>query len=271
MSACREQRIHTDNRVNTRRHHRGGVDHRADGRGTFHRVRQPHVQRELRRFTNRTNNKEDTDQSGDAYSQAAKDNCRGFGKAVRPCIDGRMFAFSVFTLCFMLTFGNCNFFMFRFRRAIRHDQRVFALRAADRQVHNLAEAERSGACVQIGDTEQHDHVGYAGGHERLDRRLICALFLEPEADQHVRAQAHHFPADEQQQQVIRHHQSQHRPGKEGDQAEKARLARIVRHVANRINEDHRTCQRHHDQHHGGQRIDQNPHAEAGRACAQPLD
>ena len=200
------------------------MDHGADGRRTFHRVRQPDVQRELRRFTNRADDQEDADQRSGAPAQPAEQDRRG-------------------------------------RR-----QRVEHLLV----VEDVAEAERAGAGVQVGDAEQHDHVGDAGRREGFDRRFVGAFLLEPEADQHVRAQAHDFPADEQQQQVIRHHQRQHRAREQGDQAEEARLARVVRHVANRVDEDHRTRQRHHDQHDHRQRVDQHAHLEGGQPGVEPV-
>ena len=45
-----EQRGRARHHVDARRHHGGGVDQRGDRRGAFHGVRQPDVQRELRRF-----------------------------------------------------------------------------------------------------------------------------------------------------------------------------------------------------------------------------
>ena len=39
--------------LHARRHHRGRVDQGADGRGTFHRIGQPHMQRKLRGLARR--------------------------------------------------------------------------------------------------------------------------------------------------------------------------------------------------------------------------
>jgi hypothetical protein len=51
MSFCtREQVAGSRHQIDARRHHRGRVNQRADRRGAFHRVRQPDVQRKLRRF-----------------------------------------------------------------------------------------------------------------------------------------------------------------------------------------------------------------------------
>ena len=49
----RQQREHTDDRVDTSRHHRGCMNHRTDRRWAFHRIGQPNMQRPLRGFTDR--------------------------------------------------------------------------------------------------------------------------------------------------------------------------------------------------------------------------
>ena len=45
-----EQRVRARHHVDARRHHGGGVDQGGNRRGAFHGVRQPDVQRELRRL-----------------------------------------------------------------------------------------------------------------------------------------------------------------------------------------------------------------------------
>ncbi len=58
-----DEREHAHDRVHTRRHHRRGMDHRADGSRAFHRVRQPDVQRELRGFADGSDEEQQTDQA----------------------------------------------------------------------------------------------------------------------------------------------------------------------------------------------------------------
>ena len=58
-----DEREHADDRVHARRNHRRRMDHRADRGRTFHRVRQPDVQRELRRFADRPDEEQQTDQA----------------------------------------------------------------------------------------------------------------------------------------------------------------------------------------------------------------
>ena len=56
-----EQRRHARHHEDAGRHHRRGVDQRGDGCWAFHRVRQPDVQRELRRLAHRTDEQADAD------------------------------------------------------------------------------------------------------------------------------------------------------------------------------------------------------------------
>ena len=56
---AREQRIHPRDHVNARGDHGCGVDQRADRRGAFHRVRQPHVERNLRGFADGADEQQD--------------------------------------------------------------------------------------------------------------------------------------------------------------------------------------------------------------------
>jgi hypothetical protein len=57
--------------VDARRDHRCGMDERAHGRGTFHRVRQPRVQRNLRRFPDGPDQEAQGDCSGHLGGQVA--------------------------------------------------------------------------------------------------------------------------------------------------------------------------------------------------------
>ena len=54
------QRIHARHEEDARRHHRRRVDERADGRGAFHRVGQPDVERELAGLANRAAEEQQT-------------------------------------------------------------------------------------------------------------------------------------------------------------------------------------------------------------------
>ena len=84
------------------------------------------------------------------------------------------------------------------------------------------------------DTEQEPKVAHTIDQERLEVRVNRCRPLVPEADQQVGHQAHRFPAEEQLQEVVRHHQHQHREGEQRDVAEEALIAWIFRHITNRV-------------------------------------
>ena len=80
--------------------------------------------------------------------------------------------------------------------------------------------------VKEDDTQQHDHIGHACGHEGFYRSFIGRdvwdiirakmIFARvPEADERVRSEAHQLPADKQQKQIIRNHQDRASPPQKG--------------------------------------------------------
>ena len=93
---------------------------------------------------------------------------------------------------------------------------------------------------------------------------------EPEPDQQVRNQPNGFPAEKELHKIIRHHEHQHREGKQADVGEEALVSGVFFHVANGVDVDH---QRHkgHDAHHGrGQRVDQKPNLKANTRYGRPF-
>ena len=106
------------------------------------------------------------------------------------------------------------------------------------------------------DAEQEAEVADAVDQEGLQVGVDRRRAVVPEADQQVRHQAHRLPAEEQLQEVVAHHEHQHREREQRDVGEEALVARVVGHVADGVDVHH---QRHegHDQHHRDrQRIDQ---------------
>ncbi len=71
-------------------------------------------------------------------------------------------------------------------------------------------------------------------------------FRVPKANQQIRHQTHRFPAKEKLQEIIAHHQHQHRKGEQRDVAEEALVSRVVLHVANGVDMH---GQRHRGDHH----------------------
>ena len=159
------QRIHASDEEDARRHHRRRVDERADGRGAFHRVGKPDVERELAGLANRT-----------AEEQQAN------RRAGRESANGRM------------------------RNHLR--QRVLFEAAAP----GIVEEQRAGLGVEPHDAEEEEHVADARGDEGLLGRRRRAGLVEPEADEQVAREAHQLPAHEEQQQVVRDDEAEHRGG-----------------------------------------------------------
>ena len=67
------ERRHARHHEDTGRHHRGGMDQRRDRGRAFHGVRQPDVQRRLRRLAHRADEQEDADQRHRIPGSARKD------------------------------------------------------------------------------------------------------------------------------------------------------------------------------------------------------
>ena len=66
----RHQRIHPRHQEHARRHHRRGVDERADRRRAFHRVRQPDVQRHLAGLADGAAEDQQRDAGRDGHAEA---------------------------------------------------------------------------------------------------------------------------------------------------------------------------------------------------------
>ena len=93
--------------------------------------------------------------------------------------------------------------------------------------------------------------------------------LVPEADQQVGDQADRLPAEEQLQEVVGHHQHQHREGEQRDVAEEALVARVVVHVADGVDVHHQRHEGDDHHHHRGQAVDQEADLEAAARRSPP--
>ena len=102
------------------------------------------------------------------------------------------------------------------------------------------------------EAEVADPVHQEGLHVGEDRGRL----LEPEADQQVAHQAHRFPAEEQLQEVVAHHQHQHAEGEQRDVGEEALVARVLFHVADGVDVHHQRHEGDDAHHHRGQAVDQ---------------
>ena len=117
------------------------------------------------------------------------------------------------------------------------------------------------------DPEREPDVADAVDDERLlggQRRGPLAV---PEPDEQVARQAHQLPGDEDDQEVAREDQQQHREHEQVQVGEEAPVARVVAHVADRVDVDQQADRRDHDEQAGGQVVDEEPdvdHEVAGR-------
>ena len=93
--------------------------------------------------------------------------------------------------------------------------------------------------------------------------------VEPEADQQVGHQPHAFPAKEQLQHVVAHHEHQHRKGEQRDVREEAVIASVFFHVAYGVDVHHQRHKGHNAHHHRGQAIDQEANFHLQRANLHP--
>ena len=204
-----EQREHADDHVDARRDHRGGVDERRHGRRAFHGVRQPNVERELRRLGDASHEEEHAREREEAFLPDPRSGTRA-----------------------ELSDRTVDF---------RERQHV-----------------TSGVSLRLGKHGEHDHdrrheqrVADAVGHEGLLRSVARRLLLDVEADQEVRAQADQFPEDEQDQDVVRDAEAEHREREQRQVGEEARVALFAVHVRRRVEVDERRHERHHDEHDAG--------------------
>jgi len=90
------ERVRARDQIHTRGDHRRGVDQRADGRGTFHRIRQPDVQRKLRGLANRPAENQQRDHRDPRH---ARERLR-FGEVmqrffVEDCVEVQIFGMDV--------------------------------------------------------------------------------------------------------------------------------------------------------------------------------
>ena len=97
-----------------------------------------------------------------------------------------------------------------------------------------------------------------------------AFAFEIETDQQVRHQAYCFPTEKQLDEVVAHHQHQHRESKQRDVAEEALVAYFfIVHIADGVNMYHQRYTGHHHHHHGGEAVYQKADREIDTAHGKP--
>ena len=144
------------------------------------------------------------------------------------------------------------------QQADRHDhslvgREVLRRRLEDRQVvegAELAEDEKG----REHEADVADHVDHERLHPGLGRRVPPV----PEADQRVGREADERPADDQQDEVARQDQQQHREDEKVEVREVARVASVGVQVGDRVEVDQGRDPGDHADHVDGQGVDQDP-------------
>ena len=189
-----EQAVGTGDQVDTRGYHRCGVDQRGDRRRARHRVSKPCLQRQLRRFTDRTAQQHQ-------------------------------------------------------RRPHQHVIAVSKVRWC--QFHHFAEVQGAQFVVKNEQCESEEHVTHTGHDERFHCRCAILRIGVIEPDQQIGAQAHAFPAEVHQQQVIGENQNYHAGDEQVGVGEEARVALFTAHIPGGVHVNKETHTRDHREH--GQR------------------
>ena len=143
-------------------------------------------------------------------------------------------------------------------------------RHARRGGEDLLEADRAGQREQQEDAEREAEVADPVDDEGLDRRGVGRRPLVPEADQQIGGEADAFPAEEHLHQIVGRHQHQHGEGEQRQKGEEARPARVLGHVADRIEVDDERDGADHHQHHRGQHVDAQRPGDDELAGGQPV-
>ncbi len=99
-----------------------------------------------------------------------------------------------------------------------------------RQLDHFAEVQRAQFVVEDEQREGEEYVTDTGHHEGFHCRRAILRIAVIEADQQIRAQAHAFPAEVHQQQVIGQHQNNHAGDKQVGISEEAGVALFPTHV-----------------------------------------
>jgi hypothetical protein len=225
-----EQRRHPRHQKHAGGHHRRRVDKRRHRRRAFHRVRQPGVQKELRRLAHRAHEQQ----------QAHRGQRMCLVKMHPEQRDDRLTGF----------------------RTLGRDE-------VGRTREDRVERDRSEQGEHPEHTQQETEIPDPVDDKGFHRRGIGGRLLVPETDQQIGGDADTFPAEKHLQQIVRGHQHQHREGEQRQVGEEPRAVRIVMHVANRVEVHQRRHGVDHNQHDRGQSVDPERPVDAERTGIDP--
>ena len=120
-----------------------------------------------------------------------------------------------------------------------------------------------------GDAEDEAEITDTIDQEGLHVGEYCARALVPESDQQIGDKTYRFPAEEQLQEVVAHHEHEHREREQRDVAEETLVTIIVGHVADCVDVHHQGDEGHYDHHHRGQTVNQKADVGARAADFKP--
>ena len=132
-----------------------------------------------------------------------------------------------------------------------HQHVVTICKVSRRQFHHFAEVQRAQLVVEDKQCEGEEHVTHTDHDEGFHCRSTILRIGVIETDQQIGAQAHAFPAEVHQQQVVGKHQNHHAGDKQVGVGEETGVSLFTAHIPGGEHVDQETHTGHHTEH--GQR------------------